>query len=111
MPGPVLLKRHVKGTKYDSSVQVVELIQANPQYAHIRHSNGREDTVSVRHLAPRGECGEASVNNNSQQTDHDYSNVGELVPNQCPVTPLGNSEDSSEDGIQDSQCQEIQESE
>ena len=29
-----------------------ELIEANPQYAHVRLSNGRESTVSLRDLAP-----------------------------------------------------------
>ncbi len=28
---------------------------ANPQYAHIRHADGRETTVSIRHLAPCGD--------------------------------------------------------
>ena len=32
----------------------VQLLQANPQYAHVRHADGRETTVSIRHLAPRG---------------------------------------------------------
>ena len=33
-------------------VDEVELIEANPQYAHIRYQNGRESTVSLRDLAP-----------------------------------------------------------
>lgn len=67
--------------------------------------------MSVRHLAPRGEFGEVSVNNNSQQID--YSNVEEPVPTRVTpgVTPLGDSADSSEDGFQDSQCQGVRETE
>lgn len=53
-PGPVLLRRHVRTSKTDPLVDEVELIQANPQYAHIRYPDGKEDTVSVRHLAPAG---------------------------------------------------------
>ena len=53
-PGPVLLKRHVRASKTDPLVDEVELLQANPQYAHIRYPDGNEDTVSVRHLAPAG---------------------------------------------------------
>ncbi|ROT83975.1 hypothetical protein C7M84_022849 [Penaeus vannamei] len=53
-PGPVLLKRHVRTSKTEPLVDEVELIQANPQYAHIRYPDGKEDTVSVRHLAPAG---------------------------------------------------------
>ena len=50
--GPVLLKRHVRTSKDDPLVDEVELLQANPQYAHIRYTDGRETTVSIRHLAP-----------------------------------------------------------
>ena len=53
-PGPILLKRHVRSTKYEPSVEPVELIEANPHYAHVRLPNGREDTVSIRDLAPMG---------------------------------------------------------
>ena len=51
-PGPVLLKRHVRQSKYEPLVDRVHLLEANPQYAHIRFPNGRESTVSLRHLAP-----------------------------------------------------------
>ena len=56
-PGDVvLMKRHVR-QKYDPLVDEVELLEANPQYAHVRLPDGRETTVSIRHLAPRGtEC-------------------------------------------------------
>jgi hypothetical protein len=51
-PGPVLLKKHVRNSKYDSLVDEAELIEANPQYAHVRLQDGREKTVSLRDLAP-----------------------------------------------------------
>ena len=35
-------------------VDKVELIDINPEYAHVRLPDGRETTVSVRHLAPAG---------------------------------------------------------
>jgi transposase InsO family protein len=53
--GPVLMKKHVRNSKYDTLVEEVELIEANPEYAYVRLQNGRETTVSTRHLAPRGE--------------------------------------------------------
>ena len=56
-PGPVLLKQHVRASKTDPLVNEVELLQANPQYAHIRHADGRETTVSIRHLAPCADTG------------------------------------------------------
>ena len=65
-PGPVLLKRHVRVSKSDPLVDEVELIEANPQYAHIRHADGREATVSIRHLAP---CGEDKIGNGNQPND------------------------------------------
>lgn len=51
-PGPVLLKKHVRSSKFDPLVEEAELIEANPLYSHIRLQNGVETTVSNRHLAP-----------------------------------------------------------
>ena len=51
-PGPVLLKRHVRMNKTDPLVEEVELLQANPHYAHICYQNGEQTTVSTRHLSP-----------------------------------------------------------
>ena len=56
-PGTVLLKRHVRQSKYEPLVDRVQLLDANPSYAHIRHENGVESTVSLRDLAPYGEDG------------------------------------------------------
>ena len=39
----------------DSLVDEVDLLQANPHYAHVRYPDGRETTVSTRSLAPRGQ--------------------------------------------------------
>ncbi|KAA3670819.1 uncharacterized protein DEA37_0001015, partial [Paragonimus westermani] len=47
--------KHQRASKYDPVVEEVELLDCNPQYAHIRLPNGKEETVSVKHLAPRGE--------------------------------------------------------
>ena len=51
-PRHVLLRRHVPASKYEPLVDEVVLLEANPQYAHIRFTNGRESTVSVSDLAP-----------------------------------------------------------
>ena len=53
-PGIVLLKRHARSSKYDPYVDEVDLIEANPLYAHVKFRNGREDTVALKHLAPAG---------------------------------------------------------
>lgn len=50
-PGPVLLRRFVRGSKNDPYVDEVELTEANPLYAHVRYPDGRESTVSLRDLA------------------------------------------------------------
>ena len=46
----MLLKRHVRHSKYDPFVDEVELLNANPNYALERFPSGKEDTVSIRDL-------------------------------------------------------------
>ena len=76
-PGPVYLKRHVRTSKYDPVVDEVELLEANTQYAHVRMADGRESTVSLRHLAPVGD---------ERQTEAS-------VPDSCePLTPPSNNQ-------------------
>ncbi|VDI32023.1 Hypothetical predicted protein [Mytilus galloprovincialis] len=67
-PGPILMKKHVRATKYNPLVEEVDLLKANPTYAHVRLPDGRETTVSLRHLAPRGQ----SINNDN--LDHSVLN-------------------------------------
>ena len=55
IPGTGLLKRHVRAHKSEPLVEAVELLEANPQYAHVSLPDGRETTVSIQHLAPQGE--------------------------------------------------------
>ena len=47
-----LLKRHVRKSKYEPLVDEVKLVDVNTTYARVRHADGREDTVSTKHLAP-----------------------------------------------------------
>ena len=61
------MKRHVKSSKYEDDVEEVELLKSNPQYAHVRLSNGRETTVSLRHLAPHGGS-QSNVENNNDDS-------------------------------------------
>ena len=56
-PGRVLVKRHVRA-KTDPLVDEVELLEATPNYAYVRYPDGRETTVSTKHLAPTGGSGE-----------------------------------------------------
>lgn len=54
-PGTVLLRRFDRRSKFDPLVEEVTLLEGNSEYAHIRYPDGRETTVSTRHLAPSGE--------------------------------------------------------
>ena len=56
-PGPVYVKRHVRHSKFDPLVEKVDVLQVNPHYAHIRYPDGRETTVSTKHLGPSGHVG------------------------------------------------------
>ena len=51
-PGPVLLKRNVRASKYEPLVDTVELLDCNPLYAHVKLPDGKETTVSLHQLAP-----------------------------------------------------------
>ena len=44
-------KRHVRN-KHEPLVDEAELIELNPNYAHVRMQDGRETTVSIRDLSP-----------------------------------------------------------
>ena len=68
-PGPVLLKRHVRLSKYEPLVDQVELIHATPSYARVRLANGREVTVSLRDVAPVGD--KSLINRSVSKNDDD----------------------------------------
>ena len=50
-PGPVLLRRFVQ-TKNQPLVDIVELIEANPNFAIVKFPDCRESTVSITELFP-----------------------------------------------------------
>lgn len=50
--GPALLKRQVRHSKNDPLVDEVEIVDTNPEYAHVKLPDGRITTVSLKHLAP-----------------------------------------------------------
>ncbi|KAG5875972.1 hypothetical protein JTB14_016999 [Gonioctena quinquepunctata] len=51
-PGTVLMKKHVRQSEYNPLVGEVQLLETNPQYALVRHDDGRKTTFSLKHLAP-----------------------------------------------------------
>lgn len=70
--GKIYMKKHVRHSKYDPLVEEVDLIEANPQYALVRLSNGREATVSLKHLAP---CGDDSLLQSENNADNHVINT------------------------------------
>ena len=50
--GKVLVKRHVRHSKYEPLCDEVDLVAINPTHARVRFPCGREASVSLRHLAP-----------------------------------------------------------
>ena len=50
IPGPILIKRHARSSKFEPLVDEVELIEANPQYAHVRYPDGKEGPIGVRNV-------------------------------------------------------------
>ncbi len=105
-PGPVLLKRHVRTGKTEPLVDEVELIGANPNYAHIRYPDGRTTTVSTKHLAP---CGESKnglmppqpANTSPPEQDHP-SSLQESMPEsrEGPTNPPTSVSQSADLGAQ-----------
>ena len=56
-------------SKYDPLAKELKLLDANPEYIHVKFANGRESTVSLWDLAPH-----------SKTFDHSVS----ITPNQLP---------------------------
>ena len=50
-------------------VDEAEVLQVNPNYAHIRYPDGRETTASTRSLAPQGETKRAQLLESKQPDD------------------------------------------
>ena len=81
-PGPVFLRRFVRQNKNENLVEEVDLIEANPTYASIRYSDGRESTVSVRDLAPCPEPHESPI---PHGVDSELETTEEAhIPNESP---------------------------
>ncbi|GFW26736.1 pro-Pol polyprotein [Trichonephila clavipes] len=53
----------------------LELIEANPDYAHVKLGDGRETTVSIRHLTPRGETTRSEDNKGAEENVQAYPDL------------------------------------
>ena len=91
------MKRHVRN-KGDLFADDAELIEANPQYAHVKLNNGRETTVSLRDLAPHpqqinSDCSDPTKTSvqNTETSDCVRSDIlpstgNESLPSEAPNT-------------------------
>ena len=88
-PGPIYVKRHVRN-KHEPLVDEAELIELNPNYAHVRMQDGRETTVSIRDLSPH-----QSENDSRIESDISKTAVPEPVfEDNVNTTDTANSNDS-----------------
>lgn len=96
-PGPVYVKRHVRTSKYDPLVEKAEVLHANPHYAHVRYPDGRETTVSTKHLAPCGQVDRPEPPTPPLlQEDHQESSTSTQLPSMDQDVP---SEPFQEEGL------------
>lgn len=95
-----LMKRHVRQSKYEPLVEEVDLLDVNPSTSHVRTVDGREMTVSNRHLAPIG-CSRpsGSLQDNSSTENPHPLNVQD--PTSIPAESPDDSELLESDGISD----------
>ncbi|KAL7637910.1 UNVERIFIED_CONTAM: hypothetical protein RMT77_011523 [Armadillidium vulgare] len=94
-PGSVLLKKYVR-CKDDPLVEEVQLLEANPQFAHVRFPNGREDTVSIRDLAPApapAPESESLRNSSDKSTISSNENLPVEIPHHNVTEEIGESND------------------
>ncbi|CAB0003003.1 unnamed protein product [Nesidiocoris tenuis] len=80
----VYMKRHVRNSKYDPAVDEVDLIEVNPEYAFVKLPDGRETTVSLKHLAPSG----VRASGESFRASHDCNGDQETSIDSTEDTPL-----------------------
>ena len=101
-PGPVYMKRNVRSSKFEPLVDEVELLTANPQYAHVRLQNGRETTVSLRQLAPMGETIESPTVETEEPSTLETSEPTEKTLELESMLPdLPPDEEATADGLED----------
>ena len=112
-PGRVYLRNHTRSSKHEPIVEEAELLDVNPQYAHVKLRSGHETTVSLRDIAPchREPSGDDNTNIDLSNTDHNpeteactedteqQSNISPPVSPSSPTHPAvsNNDQDSSVD--------------
>ena len=105
-PGNVLLRKHVRASKYDPLVEEVELLETNPNYARVKFPNGNESNVNLRHLAPLPKDkhnGQNYPTTPGGQSSEPILPVQEFEePSESPKTPLPVHEETPGEATQES---------
>ena len=83
----------MRGSKYEPLVETVDLLDVNPNYAHVRLNNGRETTVSLRHLAPVGDTN-IRLDNESDIVNGDQLVVDVPIREDAPIPDLNSTENT-----------------
>ena len=65
----------------------VHLIEANPQYAHVRYPDRKEDTLALKHLAPKPTSSEKILETN-RVAEVDSENLANEQRQQMKVLQL-----------------------
>ncbi|KAJ4425337.1 hypothetical protein ANN_27952, partial [Periplaneta americana] len=86
-------------------------LEANPEYAHVRYSDGREDTVCTRQLAPCAQESPSMLPHENDNTERDliekHTEYVNDEQNSIPVrqdsTVNGGNENNSDNGLQEQQ--------
>ena len=73
-PEPVYFCNFNRTSKNDPVVDAVEILQANPTYARVKKSDGRETSVSPRNL---DRCPDEEVTNQQDEDTDDQQSVKE----------------------------------
>lgn len=68
-----LVRKHVRASKYDPWVEECEIVHATPTYAQIKTASGKEQTVSLRDLAPLPTSDDLTPELNTKQDEVDLS--------------------------------------
>ena len=77
------LKRQVRNSKQDPLCDLVEVLEVNPTYAHIRTQDGVEKTVNLKHLSQPGRLTQQVISeSDNQQVLNDSGNQQTL-----PIVP------------------------
>ncbi|KAG6449422.1 hypothetical protein O3G_MSEX006055 [Manduca sexta] len=96
-PGPILIKKNARNSKFDPIVEEGQLLQSNPNYSYVRYSDGREGTISNRYLAPLPSPGnddhEPTLINDSETPDS-------IVVETAPIQSSDDNDDEPETTVE-----------